>query len=948
MSQALWKNLRMSDPLSALRAATGQSPAQTGSDLPNIPAVPASGNPSETNFLASIKSWIEKAAGTAGFVSRKDLATYGVLQANPDGTYGHSSPASSAIPPVPTGFTATGAMTNIILDWDDPSAAYSNHAFTEIWASETSSFSTAAMVGQSGGFNFAHPVGAGSTRYYWIRFVSTSDVKGPFNDVGGTIGTTSNDPAWLLSVLNNQITEDQLYTDLNTRINLIDAASSVAGSVNARVQAVQDVVNDFLIAPDWLIGTTYSTGDMVVYSGKLYRALRSTVGDQPNTSALDWQLIGDYTSLGSVVAGHTTDISTLTTNLGAEVTARTTLAAGVATKRSIFRQGSAPSSVGLVAGDIWIDTSSNYATDFFAADYASIRHKMYQWSGTDWVDSTDDQLYDNIAALVNEQTVRADADNSLSSQITTLTATVDTNNTTTNVAIVAEQTARAGGDSANATSINALQARLDTGGDIYSAIATSQTTANTGVTNAATAQSTADSKVKTFFQTSAPTATTTGDLWVDTDDNNRIYRWNGSTWADAHDARITATASTVSTLSTTVSGNTTSISTNTSSINGLNAQYIVKIDNNGVMGGFGLTSNLVAGGTATSKFIASVDQFAVVAPNRTPGQLNSVPFAVLTTSQTINGVAFAPGVYIDGASINTGTIGNAQIANAAIDTAKIADASIVNAKIGDAQITDAKISGVIQSAGYAPGNTGWKIDKNGNVEFGSGVFRGNIYAEAGYFSGIVSAASVQAALSNSTNFTYAIPGTYSLTIPTGLDADSIRVRLIGGGGGGGGGGGSGNIWEYGGNGGNGSSQIAVDYTLDYATHAGTTKSVVVGVGGDGGSGGNYNALAYSGSTGGASSIAGIGSAPGSFGGAGGQPVSMGGANGANGGDGNGAVGGAGVNADHYYGDTGSAGANGFVLISIYKGDVLVKNDSYQALISWLDTRGIGTVPAGAR
>ena len=109
------------------------------------------------------------------------------------------------------------------------------------------------------------------------------------------------------------------------------------------------------------------------------------------------------------------------------------------------------------------------------------------------------------------------------------------------------------------------------------------------------------------------------------------------------------------------------------------------------MSGYGLSSDLIAGTGVLSKFIASVDQFAVVAPNRTAGQLNSVPFAVLTTSQTINGVSFAPGVYIDGASINSGTIGTAQIANAAIDTAKIADASIVTAKIGDAQINSAKI-----------------------------------------------------------------------------------------------------------------------------------------------------------------------------------------------------------------------------------------------------------------
>lgn len=58
------------------------------------------------------------------------------------------------------------------------------------------------------------------------------------------------------------------------------------------------------------------------------------------------------------------------------------------------------------------------------------------------------------------------------------------------------------------------------------------------LTDAAAAQGTADSKIVTFYQTGAPVAGTVGDLWVDTDDGNRLYRWNGSTWQDVHDAAI--------------------------------------------------------------------------------------------------------------------------------------------------------------------------------------------------------------------------------------------------------------------------------------------------------------------------------------------------------------------------------------------------------------------------
>lgn len=60
------------------------------------------------------------------------------------------------------------------------------------------------------------------------------------------------------------------------------------------------------------------------------------------------------------------------------------------------------------------------------------------------------------------------------------------------------------------------------------------------LTAAGTAQATADSKVVTFAQASTPTATDVGDVWIDTDDNNHLYRWDGEDWVDIHDPQIDA------------------------------------------------------------------------------------------------------------------------------------------------------------------------------------------------------------------------------------------------------------------------------------------------------------------------------------------------------------------------------------------------------------------------
>jgi len=61
----------------------------------------------------------------------------------------------------------------------------------------------------------------------------------------------------------------------------------------------------------------------------------------------------------------------------------------------------------------------------------------------------------------------------------------------------------------------------------------------TAIATASDALATADGKVTSFFQTSTPTAEAVGDLWFDTDDNNKLYRWNGSSWALSTDSRVT-------------------------------------------------------------------------------------------------------------------------------------------------------------------------------------------------------------------------------------------------------------------------------------------------------------------------------------------------------------------------------------------------------------------------
>lgn len=156
-------------------------------------------------------------------------------------------------------------------------------------------------------------------------------------------------------------------------------------------------------------------------------------------------------------------------------------------------------------------------------------------------------------------------------------------------------------------------------------------------------------------------------------------------------SQSSATATQVNTLQTTVNGHTSSIQTQASSINGLSAQYTVKIDAGGRVSGYGLASQPV-NGTTVSQFILRADRFAIAPPASSGLTTANYAFVYQASATTINGVSVPAGLYLDSAYIKNGSITTAHIGNAQIDVAKIKDAAITSAKIDDLAVTSAKIN----------------------------------------------------------------------------------------------------------------------------------------------------------------------------------------------------------------------------------------------------------------
>jgi len=193
-----------------------------------------------------------------------------------------------------------------------------------------------------------------------------------------------------------------------------------------------------------------------------------------------------------------------------------------------------------------------------------------------------------------------------------------------------------------------------------------------------------------------------------------------------------ALASDISQLSTTVDGNTTTIETHTTSIDGLQAQFTVKIDNNGAIAGFGLASTATddTADGAFSEFFVNADRFAILPQGGDPATDAVAPFIVDGGT-----------VFIDEARIRDGVIKSAQIESVAADKLFASSGTIAEALIGDAEITDAMIANIIQSTTFSS-TTGWRLDKSGDIEAASIVIRdtdGNTILSSGrqFDSGIV-------------------------------------------------------------------------------------------------------------------------------------------------------------------------------------------------------------------
>ena len=644
------------------------------------------------------------------------------------------------VPPIPTGFTGRAGFEYAVLSWDEPT--YPNHAYTEVYWHDSDDISAATKYGSAFGALsvFLVDMDIDTTKFFWIRFVSTAGVAGQFNSTSGLELQTAINVTKVLTALTNEIREDQLFSDLADKIDLIEADSTVVGSVNARIAtetaarqsaitSLQASIADLEGLPTWASGTSYAIDDLVKYNGAIYKCIQATSSVVPTNTSY-WEKIGEYDSLGGAIAGVASDLSDVTsrvddtedgisalsqslTQLSSTVNNTTT---GLTSKASAASLTQAVSNIYGAQVSAFTEIDAKFdSVDTAVGNRATIQ--QLNEAKTDIYSSAVSQ-FTNINAQFG--TVNSALQNKATSlDLTNAVANIYASNVTQFTTIAAKF-----GEVDDAIeSANTAIGNRATSQQLTDAIATAKQAAVTEYTNinAAfnsqqeqinaratieqlnTAKSTIyASQVSQFSNINARFSSQDGAI----NGKAGVTQMNEAIALAKNAAIATATQQVYSTLG----GDAAYVETQAQSWDGAGARWTTKTQVGELVGGIGILND----GTSTRLYIQA-DRFAIYDSSLPTNTDDLVPF-IVTGGKT----------YIKTAAIQDATIEVAKIKDGFLDNLTAAYGTLAAARIGIANIFDLSIGDKIQSSNFSSGTSGWRILRNGSVEFNGGIFRGAV------------------------------------------------------------------------------------------------------------------------------------------------------------------------------------------------------------------------------
>ena len=241
----------------------------------------------------------------------------------------------------PTGLTAVGGFTLVLLQWDLHS--HLDHSHTEIWRHTSDDRNNSIHIGDARFTRFFsdQSVIADTTYYYWIRHVNEQGVISEWNAESGVSATTQPDIDFMLTLLTGEIRSTHLYSTLATDVGRIPGWHQIIGAYDLSTSRTLSLIDSTMDGWHEIIGsynnnrtlTQIDTGitDIIAVNdtqGTAITGLKNSVyvnGDSSQGLAL--ATASALTTLTTAVTNNAGDISDNADDIAINTTATTEVAA---------------------------------------------------------------------------------------------------------------------------------------------------------------------------------------------------------------------------------------------------------------------------------------------------------------------------------------------------------------------------------------------------------------------------------------------------------------------------------------------------------------------------------------------------------------------------------------------------------------------------------------------
>ena len=230
-----------------------------------------------------------------------------------------------------------------------------------------------------------------------------------------------------------------------------------------------------------------------------------------------------------------------------------------------------------------------------------------------------------------------------------------------------------------------------------------------------------------YQQNDAPASGTAGDIWIDTNDNYKLYSWDGSVWVEVvQDASAALLAA--STAQSTADGAIVAFYQDNAPTNAESDDGDLWFDTNDGNKIYRYDEATTTWEVAQDTAIAQAISDASDAQDTADGKVTTF-FAASTAPPTAEGEGDL--WYVTDEALLKRWSGTAWVEVSSYNTGDLADQDTVDGgtQIDDDTITTAKINTALESDTFVSGSAGWRIARNGDVQFNNGDFTGDLTAD---------------------------------------------------------------------------------------------------------------------------------------------------------------------------------------------------------------------------